>query len=224
MAMRTWAETDSMQKRARPRREAIRELAWDNENSMAENFKVLFETSKGNFTIEVKPDWAPVGAERFKQLVESGFYDSAKFFRVLPGFIVQFGLAANPSDNSKWDKRLADDPVKTSNKRGTVTYATAGPGTRTTQVFINFGDNGFLDKQGFSPFGEVVEGLDVALLGSLGHRLNDGRLGRLCRGSPEGGTGRGDHAQLLGPDLAQLLPGLRHGAVLSQRGVSAGHR
>jgi len=129
---------------------------------MAENFKVLFETTKGNFTIEVKPDWAPIGADRFRQLVDAGFFDSAKFFRVLPGFIVQFGLAANPVDNGKWDKRLADDPVKTSNKRGTITYATAGPGTRTTQVFINFGDNNFLDRQGFSPFGEVVEGMDVA--------------------------------------------------------------
>lgn len=144
---------------------------------MADNFKVLLETTKGNVTVEVKPDWAPIGAERFRQLVESGFYDGVKFFRVLPGFIVQFGLAANPADNGKWDKRLADDPVKTSNKRGTITYATAGPGTRTTQVFINFGDNGFLDKQGFSPFGEVIEGLEIAeqLFSGYGEGAPQGR-------------------------------------------------
>lgn len=162
LTLRAGAECGSAQFCRRDRRDIVSSLAWDNESSMAENFKVFIETTKGNLTVEVKPDWAPIGAERFKQLVESGFYDGAKFFRVLPGFIVQFGLAANPADNGKWDKRLADDPVKTSNKRGTITYATAGPGTRTTQVFINFGDNNFLDRQGFSPFGEVIEGLEVA--------------------------------------------------------------
>ncbi len=166
---------------------------------MAENFKVLIETTKGNVTLEVKPDWAPIGAERFKQLVESGFFDGAKFFRVLPGFIVQFGLAANPADNGKWDKRLADDPVKTSNKRGTITYATAGPGTRTTQVFINFGDNNFLDKQGFSPFGEVVTGLDIAeqLYSGYGEGFPNGK-------GPEQGRIRSQGNAYLEPQFPHL--------------------
>jgi len=126
------------------------------------DFKAEFVTSKGNFVVEVHKDWAPLGADRFYNLVRGGFFTNAAFFRVVPNFMVQFGLNANPAVNSAWrNANLRDDPVKQSNKRGYITFATAGPNTRTTQLFINFKDNAFLDSQGFAPFGEVVEGLDV---------------------------------------------------------------
>lgn len=123
-------------------------------------YRVNFETSKGGFVVEVNREWAPMGADRFYSLVKDHFYDNSRFFRVLPTFMVQFGLAANPEENKKWGN-LTDDPVTQSNKPGYITYATAGPGTRTTQVFINYADNEQLDKQGFAPFGKVVSGMDV---------------------------------------------------------------
>ncbi len=129
---------------------------------MSTPFKVKFETSKGDFVVAVNPDWSPIGAARFKSLVEAGFYDGAKFFRVLPGFVVQFGLPADPKATSSIDtSNLKDDPVKTGNKKGVLTFATAGPNTRTSQLFINLGNNNFLDGQGFAGFGEVVEGMSV---------------------------------------------------------------
>ena len=123
-------------------------------------FRANFDTSKGGFIVEVTRDLAPLGADRFYTLVKKGFFDNTRFFRVLPGFMVQFGLAANPADNKKWGN-LTDDPVKESNKPGYITFATAGPGTRTTQVFINYADNARLDGQGFAPFGKVVSGMEV---------------------------------------------------------------
>jgi len=127
-----------------------------------EVFKVKFETTKGDFVVEVYKEWAPIGAQRFHELASSGFFDGAKFFRMLPGFIVQFGLPADPANpNPAVNTRLQDDPVTQTNARGTVTFATAGPNTRTTQLFVNLGDNAFLDGQGFSPIGKVVEGLNV---------------------------------------------------------------
>jgi len=125
-------------------------------------YDAKFVTTKGDFTIHVTRAWAPLGGDRFYNLVKHGFYTDAHFFRVLPGFIVQFGLSADPQVSRVWrSANLKDDPVTQSNKPGTVSFATAGPNTRTTQVFINLGNNGQLDKMGFSPFGKVTEGMDV---------------------------------------------------------------
>ncbi len=125
-------------------------------------YRVKFETTKGDFVIKVRPEWAPEGAKRFRELVESGFYDGVKFFRVVEGFMAQFGISGDPEVSAKWrDSNIPDDPVKTSNQRGTISFATSGPNSRTTQVFINFVDNSRLDGMGFSPFGIVVEGMDV---------------------------------------------------------------
>jgi peptidyl-prolyl cis-trans isomerase A (cyclophilin A) len=125
-------------------------------------FKARFTTTKGDFVVEVHRDWAPNGADRFYNLVKNGFYDEATVFRALPGFVVQFGMHAKPAVEAVWQKaNIRDDAVKQSNKKGYLVFATAGPNTRTTQVFINLGDNTQLDAQGFSPFGMVVEGMDV---------------------------------------------------------------
>jgi peptidyl-prolyl cis-trans isomerase A (cyclophilin A) len=125
-------------------------------------FKVNFDTSKGPFEVTVHRDWAPNGADRFYNLVKNGFYDDVRFFRVIPNFMAQFGIHGNPSVMAAWRQaQIKDDPVKQSNKRGYVVFATAGPNTRTTQLFINFGDNTGLDKQGFAPFGQVTKGMDV---------------------------------------------------------------
>jgi peptidyl-prolyl cis-trans isomerase A (cyclophilin A) len=125
-------------------------------------YKVKFDTSKGSFVVEVHRDWAPNGADRFYNLVKNGFYIDARFFRVISGFMVQFGINGDPQISKVWrDANIKDDPVKASNKRGMITFATAGPDTRTTQVFINFGDNAGLDDQGFAPFGQVISGMDA---------------------------------------------------------------
>jgi peptidyl-prolyl cis-trans isomerase A (cyclophilin A) len=125
-------------------------------------YKVRFDTSKGSFVVEVNRDWAPNGADRFFNLVKNGFFDDARFFRVISDFMVQFGINANPRISAPWrEASIPDDPVKQSNKRGFITYAMRGPNTRTTQVFINFKDNTRLDGMGFAPFGRVVSGMDV---------------------------------------------------------------
>jgi peptidyl-prolyl cis-trans isomerase A (cyclophilin A) len=125
-------------------------------------YKVKFDTSKGPFVIEVHRDWAPLGADRFYNLVKNGYYDNGRFFRVISGFMVQFGLNADPAISTQWRAaRIGDDPVTQSNARGLITFATAGPNTRTTQVFINFANNSMLDKQGFAPFGQVISGMNV---------------------------------------------------------------
>jgi len=125
-------------------------------------FRVRLETTKGDVVLEITREWAPRGADRFYELVQQNFYDGARFFRVVPRFVVQFGLKGDPAADAHWSRMsIPDDPVRQNNSRGTITYAMAGPATRTTQVFINLQDNFALDKQGFAPFGKVVEGMDV---------------------------------------------------------------
>jgi peptidyl-prolyl cis-trans isomerase A (cyclophilin A) len=121
-------------------------------------YQVKFSTTRGDFTVTVTRAWAPIGADRFYNLVKHHFYDNANFFRVVPNFVVQFGLSAYPPVSAAWSKaNLTDDPVTQTNKRGYLTFATAGPNTRTTQVFISLKDNGRLNALGFAPFA-VVDG------------------------------------------------------------------
>lgn len=127
-----------------------------------DTYRAKFVTTQGDFVIEVTRAWAPYGADRFYNLVKNGFYDGASFFRVLPGFVVQFGISPDPHRSQVWQSAtIPDDPVRESNVPGTVTFATAGPNTRTTQIFINLGDNKSLDSQGFAPFGKVIGGMEV---------------------------------------------------------------
>ena len=125
-------------------------------------FKVKFQTTEGDFVVEAQRDWAPRGVDRFYNLVTNGFYDGTCVFRVISGFMAQFGIHGDPKVSTAWrQERIQDDPVKQSNKRTYLSYAMAGPNTRTTQLFINYADNSRLDQMGFAPIGHVVEGMDV---------------------------------------------------------------
>jgi peptidyl-prolyl cis-trans isomerase A (cyclophilin A) len=125
-------------------------------------YKVKLDTTKGAFVVQVTRAWAPNGADRFYNLVKNGFYDNVRFFRVISGFMVQFGINGDPQLSARWRQaQIKDDAVTQSNKRGMITFATAGPNTRTTQVFINFADNTNLDGMGFAPFGRIVSGMNV---------------------------------------------------------------
>jgi peptidyl-prolyl cis-trans isomerase A (cyclophilin A) len=127
-----------------------------------DTFKVKFATTKGDFTLEINRSWSPLGADRFYNLVKAGFFSDVAFFRVIEGFMVQFGIHGDPAVAAAWrGARIQDDPVKESNAPGYISYAMAGPNTRTTQFFINYGDNNRLDGMGFSPFGKVTEGMDI---------------------------------------------------------------
>jgi peptidyl-prolyl cis-trans isomerase A (cyclophilin A) len=130
-------------------------------------YAVRLETNLANnpepVVIFVNRSWSPLGADRLFSLVQDGYYNQAAFFRVVPDFVVQFGIAAKPSETTKWNTNIHDDPVLVSNVARTVTYATAGPDTRTAQLFINYIDNSRLDEMGFSPFGIVVSGFDTTL-------------------------------------------------------------
>ena len=144
-------------------------------------FQAKFETSKGDFVIAVHRDWSPNGADRFYNLVRSGYYDGVRFFRVLDGFVAQFGISGDPEVSAVWRQRtipddVPDDSTRASNTRGYVTYAMAGPNTRTTQVFINYGDNSRLDGMGFAPFGLIVEGMEAV----------DGFYSEYGEGAPSG--------------------------------------
>lgn len=146
-----------------------------------EPFRVKFETTKGDFVVEVHPEWAPHGAKRLRTLVEEKFYDDVAFFRVIDGFMAHFGMHGDPEVHKKWgDDNIPDDPVKQSNTRGYVTFAqTAAPNSRSTQLFINYGDNSRLDRDRFAPVGKVVQGMDVVdkLHSGYGERPNQGMIG-----------------------------------------------
>lgn len=147
-----------------------------------ELFRVQFMTTKGDIIAEVHRDWSPLGADRFYNLVKNGFFTNAAFFRVVVSprpFVVQFGLNANPAINKVWENAtIKDDPVKGSNTRGMLVFATAGPNTRTTQLFINLNDNKYLDGMGFSPFGMVTQGMDVVdmIYSGYGERPDQQRI------------------------------------------------
>jgi peptidyl-prolyl cis-trans isomerase A (cyclophilin A) len=143
-----------------------------------DSFMVHVTTSRGAFDIKVHRDWSPKGADRLYYLVSNNFYDGIRFFRVLDGFMAQFGMPGDPSIGRVWsDRGIDDEPVKHSNKRGTLTFATAGPNSRTTQLFINFRDNTQLDGMGFAPFGEVTSGMKSvdSLYKGYGEGAPDGR-------------------------------------------------
>lgn len=127
-----------------------------------DKYNVTLETTKGDVVIAIDRSLAPIGADRFYNLVKNGFFDDCRFFRVMPNFIVQFGLNGSKAVNSVWrEARIQDEPVKSTNARGTLTFAKAAqPNSRTTQMFLNLKDNAFLDRQGFSPFGTVVSGME----------------------------------------------------------------
>jgi peptidyl-prolyl cis-trans isomerase A (cyclophilin A) len=142
-------------------------------------YRARFATSKGDFVIEVHRDWAPNGADRFYNLVKAGYYNDTRFFRVVSGFMAQIGIQGKPELNAIWrEQRIPDDPVVKSNLRGFVSFATAGPGTRTTQFFIDYADgNSRLDTMGFAPFGRVTSGMEVvdALYAGYGEGAPQGR-------------------------------------------------
>jgi peptidyl-prolyl cis-trans isomerase A (cyclophilin A) len=127
-----------------------------------QSFQVEFETTKGFFVVQVEREWAPRGADRLFNLTKIGFFEDVAFFRAIEGFVVQFGVSGDPEINREWSiARIKDDPVKTSNKRGYLTFAMAGPNSRTTQLFISLRDNSDLDSQGFAPIGRVITGISV---------------------------------------------------------------
>jgi peptidyl-prolyl cis-trans isomerase A (cyclophilin A) len=142
-------------------------------------YNVNFATSVGSFVVQVNRAWAPKGADRFYNLVKNGYFNNGRFFRVVPKFMVQFGINGDPKLQDVWrEANIADDPVTQSNKRGYITFATRGPNTRTTQVFINFKDNAFLDQQGFAPFGQVVSGMEIVdkINAEYGEQPDQGRI------------------------------------------------
>lgn len=135
-----------------------------------DRFRVRFETSRGEFIVEAHRRWAPQGVDRFYSLVRDGFFDDVRFFRVIKGFMAQFGISGDPGASQVWSRaRIPDDPVVESNTRGRLSFATAGPDTRTTQLFINFRDNPRLDDMGFAPIGEVIGGMGIVDLLHAGY-------------------------------------------------------
>jgi len=141
-------------------------------------FRASFDTSVGPFVVLVRRSWAPKGADRFYNLVKYGFFDGTRFFRVMPNFMVQFGINGDPAIQGPWrDADIADDPVTQGNKRGTMTFANRGPNSRSTQVFINFKDNSFLNDR-FAPFGEIESGMEAVdkINAEYGERPDQGQI------------------------------------------------
>ena len=163
-------------------------------------FTVTFETTKGPFAVRVLRRWAPYGADRFYNLVRMGYYNDVAFFRAIDGFMVQFGIHGQPNVNAAWrEARIPDDPNRESNRAGTLTFATSGPGSRTVQLFVNTTDNSRLDGMGFAPFGEVIQGMQVV------HALYNG----YGEGAPMGRGPSQNELQLQGNDyLRQQFPKL----------------
>jgi peptidyl-prolyl cis-trans isomerase A (cyclophilin A) len=143
-------------------------------------YTAKFDTTAGVFQVEVHTDWAPNGADRFYNLVKNGYYDGCRFFRVVPGFMVQFGINGDPAIQRNWESAtIPDEPVKQGNTRGTITFAkTSAPNSRTTQVFINFKDNSGLNRTGFAPFGKIISGMDVVdkIYSAYGERPEQARI------------------------------------------------
>lgn len=126
------------------------------------SYTITFHTTKGAFSVKVQRSLAPKGADRVYNLAKNGFFTNVKFFRVVPGFVVQFGISPDPKISAAWRAAtIPDDPVKAHNTRGALTFASAGPNTRTTQLFINLANNSSLDANGFAPLGTVTKGMDV---------------------------------------------------------------
>jgi homoserine O-acetyltransferase len=153
-------------------------------------FSVAVETTKGTFVLEIERALAPRGVDRFHALVRAGYFDDSRFFRVVPGFIAQFGIAGDPAVAQVWkDRAFPDDSLRARNVRGTIAFAMTGPNTRTTQLFVSLADNSRLDAQGFSPLGRVVEGMDVVdrIYGGYGENAGGGmRAGKQARMMTEG--------------------------------------
>lgn len=171
-----------------------------------ELFRAKFTTTKGDFVIEVIRKWAPLAADRFHTLIQEDYYAGCPVYRVQPGFVVQWGISDSTRKSAKWNQEyLEDEPRTQSNTRGTVAFATSGPGSRTMQVFVNMGNNTPLNAQGFAPFGRVVSGMDVlAKMHSYGDNVDQGRLMR------EGGT----YVEMFFPKMdriraTELLPGAK---------------
>ena len=152
-------------------------------------FRVRFATSQGEFVVEAHREWAPHGVDRFYQLVSAGFFDGSRFFRVVAGFIAQFGIPGDPKVTAVWQgKTIPDDPVRQSNTRGTLAFAMTGPGTRSVQIYVNLADNIRLDAQGFAPIGKVVSGMEVVdrlysgYGESAGGGMRGGKQGKMLSG------------------------------------------
>jgi peptidyl-prolyl cis-trans isomerase A (cyclophilin A) len=172
-----------------PEQEKAHEVSQEEEGVPAQ-YTVELDTTKGVIVIDVHRDWAPQGADRFYELVKNGYYTDVAFFRVIGGFMAQVGISGDPALTAEWRaKPIPDDPVKASNTRGTVTFATSGPDSRTTQFFINFTDNSRLDGMGFAPFGKVKDMAPVdALYDGYGEGAPRGRGPSQARMNSEGNT------------------------------------